>query len=102
MIRTLLSKYEQETISLTNAGEQTATVYTAEKAVMRKLDRYVREYPEVYQLVSQNEISKTYSMPKSYITFRKPRKISEEQRELAREKMKAINGTVNIGGNGAE
>ena len=36
-----LSKYEQETVINFNAGEQTATVYTRDKAVMRKLDALV-------------------------------------------------------------
>ena len=48
---TPLSKYEQETITLSNAGEQPATVYTADKAVIRKLDKLVAEFPEVYQLL---------------------------------------------------
>ena len=86
-----LTKYEQETIMNHNAGEVLASVYTADKAVMRRLDSLVAEYPEVYRLVGQTEVSKTYSMPKSYITFRKPRRISEEQKEAARQKMKAIN-----------
>ncbi len=33
-----LSRYEQESILNYNAGEQTATLYTRDKAVMRKLD----------------------------------------------------------------
>ena len=33
-----LSRYEQETIVNYNAGEQNTTVYTRDKAVMRKLD----------------------------------------------------------------
>ena len=86
-----LTKYEQETIVNYNAGEQTASVYTADKAVMRRFDNLVAEYPEVYQLVGQTEVSKTYSMPKSYVSYRKPRNISEEQKEIARQKMKAIN-----------
>lgn len=86
-----LTKYEQETILNYNAGEKTAIFYTADKVEMRRLDSLVAEYPEVYQLVGQTEGSKTYSMPKSYVSYRKPRKISEEQKEIARQKMKAIN-----------
>jgi hypothetical protein len=39
-----LSRYEQETIVNYNAGEQTATLYTRDKAVMRKLDTLVADY----------------------------------------------------------
>ncbi len=41
-----LTKYEQETIVNYNAVEQTASVYAADKAVMRRFDRLVAEYPE--------------------------------------------------------
>lgn len=42
-----LSRYEQETIVSYNAGEQTATIYTRDKAVMRKLDTLVSEIDAV-------------------------------------------------------
>ena len=86
-----LTKYEQETIVNYNAGESTATVYTADKSVMRKFDSLVNEFPEVYKLIDESSYSKTYEMPKSFISYRKPRRISEEQRERARERMKSIN-----------
>lgn len=40
-------------------------------------------------------ISGTLAMPKSYVSYRKPRKVSEEQMEQAREKMSAINQAKN-------
>lgn len=86
-----LSRYEQETIVNYNAGEQTATLYTRDKAVMRKLDTLVADFPGTYKLTGQDGISKTYSFPKSYVSYRKPRKLDREQRELARERMKKIN-----------
>ena len=92
---TNLTKYEMETVVNYNAGEQTATVYTRDKSVMRKLDRLVADYPESYKMLSQTEIDKTYSMPKSYITYRKPRTVSDEQRELARQRMAKINSNDN-------
>lgn len=86
-----LSRYEQETVVNYNAGEPTAIVYTRDKAVMRKLDSFVDDFPDTYKLVKQDEISKTYSLPKSYVSYRKPRAISTEQRERAREMMIAKN-----------
>ena len=76
-----LIKYEIEMVVNYNAGEQTATVYTRDKSVMRRLDRLVADYPESYKLLNQTEIDKTYSMPKSFVTYRKPRAVSNEQRE---------------------
>ena len=58
-----LIMYEMEMVVNYNAGEQTATVYTRDKSVMRRLDRLVADYPESYKLLNQTEIDKTYSMP---------------------------------------
>lgn len=82
-----LSRYEQESILNYNAGSQTATLYTRDKTVMRKLDTLVADFPDIYKLIGQDEISKTYSFPKAYISFRKPRAVSTEQRERARQMM---------------
>ncbi|MBP3195871.1 MAG: hypothetical protein J6N21_02570, partial [Butyrivibrio sp.] len=73
-----LKRVEQETIINFNAGEQEAIVYTSDKDTMRKLDALVTEFPEVYKCLKVNDIDKTYSMPKQYVSYRKPRKISEE------------------------
>ena len=86
-----LSKYEQETVINFNAGEQTAIVYTRDKAVMRRIDALVIEFPDVYRLVSETDIDKTYSMPKSHISYRKPRRLSDECREHKREQMTRYN-----------
>lgn len=86
-----LSRYEQETIINYNAGEQTATLYTRDKAVMRKLDTLVADFPDIYKLTGQDKVSKTYSFPKSYVSYRKPRKFSMEQRKQAQERMNKIN-----------
>lgn len=88
---TKLSRYEQETIINFNAGEEMATVYTRDPAVMRKLDALVIEFPEVYRCIGATDIDKTYEMPKLSVTYRKPRKLSEGQREQARKRMKNIN-----------
>ena len=53
-----LSRYEQETIVNYNAGEQTATVYTRDTAVMRKLDTLVTDFPDTYRLIEQDKVSK--------------------------------------------
>ena len=85
------SRYEQETIINFNAGEETATLYTRDKAIMRKFDALVIEFPEVYKCIMATEYDKPYEMPKSFVSYRKPRKLTDEQREQARERMNAIN-----------
>ena len=77
-----LSRYEQETIINFNVKEKKAHIYTADTRTMRKLDNLCEMYPEVYKQTFMNDISKMYTAPKEYVTFRKPRKISDKQREI--------------------
>ena len=85
-----LSRYERETIVNFNAEEPNATLYTRDPAVMRKLDQLVISFPEVYKCIGETDIDKTYEMPKSAVTYRKLRRLSEEQREAARERLMNI------------
>ncbi len=82
-----LTRHEMKSILNYNAGEQTATLYTRDKAVMRKLDTLVADFPDTYKLTGQDEVSKTYSFPKLYVSYRKPRIVSVEQRERAKQMM---------------
>ena len=85
-----LSLYEQETVINYNREDKNATVYTRDPAVMRKLDQLVISFPEVYKCIGETDIDKTYEMPKSAVNYRKPRRLSVEQREAARERLKAV------------
>ena len=85
-----LTRYEQETIINFTAGDKTATLYTRDPAVMRKVDALVIEYPSTYKCIGETDIDKTYEMPKSFVSYRKPRRLSEEQREAARERAKVL------------
>ena len=85
-----LTRYEQETIINFNAGDQTATLYTRDPAVMRKVDALVIEYPDTYKCIGETDIDKTYKMPKSFVSYRKPRRLSNEQREMARLRAKQL------------
>lgn len=58
-----------------NAGEEVATVYTRDSAVMRRLDALVIEFQEVFRCIDYRDIDKTYEMPKSAVSYRKPRKL---------------------------
>ena len=87
-----LTRYEQETIINFNAEEKGATLYTRDPAVIRKMDALVNVFPEVFRCIGETDIDKTYEMPKSAITYRKPRRISDTQRLAARQRMNRING----------
>ena len=41
-----------------------------------KLDTLVADFPDIYKLTGRDEVSKTHSFPKSYISYRKPRAVS--------------------------
>ena len=85
------TRYEQETVINFNAEEPDATVYTRDKAVMKKLDALVAEFPDVFRCIGETDIDKTYEMPKSVVTYRKRRRLSEEQREAAKKRMNTLN-----------
>ena len=88
-----LTREEQETIINFSAADKIATLYTRDPAVMRKVDALVIEYPNTFKCIGETDIDKTYSMPKSFVTYRKPRRISEEQREAARERIMKLNNS---------
>jgi len=88
-----MTRYEQETIINFNAGEQTATLYTRDPAVIRKVDALVIEFPDIFKCIGASDIDRTYEMPKSSVTYRKPRNISEAQRKAASERMQRLNGS---------
>lgn len=75
-----LIRYEQETNINFNAGDQTATLYTRDPAVIRKIDALVIEFPDIYKCIGETDIDKTYEMPKSFVSYRKPRRLSEEEK----------------------
>ena len=86
-----LTKIEQETVINFNAGEEEAVVYTRDIADIRKLDSLVTEFPDAYRCIKETDIDKTYSMPKQYVSYRKPRKISEELKIQRRDQITKLN-----------
>ena len=86
-----LNREEQETIITFNAKYKNATIYTRDPTVMREVDSLVIGYPDVFKCVAMSDIDKTYEMPKTAVSYRKPRKLSEEQRAKARERIRKIN-----------
>ena len=87
-----LTRYEQETIINYNAEDKTATLYTRDPAVMRRIDALVTEYPDIFKCIDETDIDKTYEMPKSAVTYRKPRRLSEERIKQIQDQMRAMNG----------
>ena len=84
-----LTGYEQEVVINFNADEDMATLYSANPAWIRKLDALVKEFPNVFHVKRQTEVSKTYELPKKYVRIGKPRAVSAKQRNTL-EKMRDI------------
>lgn len=96
MKRTLqnLTSYEQETIINFNEEEKTAVVYTYNKAIIKMLDKYCLDYPEMFKLIKTEaygkHISKSFVIPKKYVKIRKPKILSEKQKVSAIDKAKQM------------
>ena len=74
-----------------NAEEDTATVYSANPSWLRRMDKPVQEFPDVFYVKRQTEVSKTYEMSKKYVRIEKPRKLSSVQRK----NLEKMRGTKN-------
>lgn len=90
---------EQETHIHWMRTDSYAEVYTTDKTTMTKLDRLCEESPENYKLQEVGTlkgvaVSKTYRISdKKLVSFRSrkiTRELTEEQRQIASERMKAI------------
>jgi hypothetical protein len=87
-----LTKYEKETILLTNEGDDTYSVYTFNPGLKRKLADYSRKYPELCRLISfTQEGSETYEIDKARISIGLTAPYSEERKKAAGERAKQLN-----------
>ena len=50
-----LTKYEKETIILTSEGDDTYSVYTFNAALKRQLADFVKKYPDLCHLESEDK-----------------------------------------------
>lgn len=83
-----MKRQEQETVILFNEEEKEASVYTHNKSLINKLLGLCKKYPEEYKLKTEDEHSKTFKIPKRYITIRQPRTLTQEQKEKLQENVK--------------
>ncbi len=89
------NRTEQETIISFDESDGTAKVYTASRAMLRKLEKLEKAYPDsvVCTWVEPTEkitpMAKKYQLPISYIKLRGPRQMSERQRQVLEEARQA-------------
>lgn len=76
-----LSNIEQETIINYNQGEAEATVFTYDKALIRKLERLREKNPAVDLLREEKTGAREYRFPKRWLKVVPPRNLSAEEKE---------------------
>lgn len=87
-----LSNYERETILNFNEREDTASIYTHNKAMRHKLERLAKERPgecRMYQPSHDGQSAEFY-IPKGWIRINPPRvatPLTEEQKQQRREQL---------------
>ena len=85
-----VSRLEQETIIGFNEAEATASVYTHNGALKRKLEKLTKERPADVQLSRRYpEGAVEYTIPKRWVRVNATRILSEAQREAALKNVKA-------------
>lgn len=82
-----LSRYEMETTVNFNAEEKTAQLYTQDKSMIRRMDKMVAEFPDLFKLKYETSVGKAYEFPKKYAMPKRPRILTEEQRAQMAERM---------------
>lgn len=83
------TKYEKETIILFNEGEDTASIYTFNVGLRKRLAAFSKKYPDLCQLEQSHEQGGvSYVMDKSRLSIRLQPPYSEERRQKASENAK--------------
>ena len=80
---------EQETSISMTPDDNKAFVYSSDPMVVRRLLKYLSEYPDVCRLEIRDGCGVAITMPKDWVIYkpRKKRVLSEEQRQLAAERL---------------
>lgn len=92
-----LTNYEKETILNYNDEEKDGTVYSCNAAMIRRMDRLAAQYPDEVKQFREDEVSKSYYVPKGWIKVNPPKKIvlSDEQKAIRSERLKEIRSRQN-------
>lgn len=84
-----ITKYEQETIILWNRGEETASVFTYEPSLKRRLAKYAREHPDIAYLEYDNGAGGvSYIIDKNRISIHFTAPYSDKRKRQLSEKAK--------------
>ena len=82
-----LSQYERETIINYNEADKTASIYTHNAALRRRLDQLLKTRPDEIAVERTGDDYTEYVVPKKWIKVSPPKKVSEETKERARQRI---------------
>ena len=86
-----LSMEEQEIHIGASRDEDFAICYCSDSTWITKMDKLVAKSPELFKVIAENDISKTYKFPKRLISVRSSiREMTEEQKQAAAERMRKL------------
>ncbi len=81
-------RYEQETSIIYNQEDKTASIYTHNPTLIRKLDKGCEAYPLLYKFICENNVGgRTYIIPKKNVRVGLPivkKPMTDEQKENAK------------------
>ena len=84
-----LSANERETVILMNDEEKTAQVTSCQRPVWTRMQK-LGVQPDKELSIDGQVIEKVFTVPKSWVKISPPRKVSDEQRQAAGERLKAV------------
>lgn len=88
------TKEEQETIILYDNANKTASVYTCDRSLIKKLTKLMVSKDDI-TLERQDDESATFIVPRKWIKVQPPKQVNftEEQRALAAERLRQARNT---------
>lgn len=84
-----MTRAEKETIIRYDEESDFAEVYTCSSTMMRRIDKLRSKTPMIIDVANDGQ-SATYILPKKWVKVVMPRVLSEEQRQAAAERARAM------------
>lgn len=82
-----LTNYERETIINYNEAEKTASVYTHNSSLRRRLDQLLKTRSDEITVIRQGDDYTEYIVPRKWVKVSPPRQMSEQSKEAARQRL---------------
>ena len=83
---------EQEISINASRDDEFATAYCSDRTWITKMDKLVAKSPELFEVIAENDVSKTYRFPKRLLSIRSTivqREYTDEQRQAMADRLKA-------------